>query len=507
MIELTHVTFSYGTEDESVSEMSVEDIDFSVKKGQCVVLCGRSGSGKSTILRLISGLAPGFYEGVLEGTLSVNGSRPSELTPEQKTQTFGVVFQDPRSQFFMEKVQDEIAFSAENIGLSPQKAIDAVEKIANLLEIKHLLERKVDELSSGQKQRIAIAAAVVLSPPVLVLDEPISNLDPQGIEILIELLQKIKNRGTTIIISEHRLHQFLPIADRYIHINHGKLLHNWSKDQFAKLTCEDLLKWGLRHPDLVKYKKAFRKNKSISEDSILSNSLEFHYKHSAEGIHNISFKMPRGSVTAIIGRNGTGKTTLCKILCGLLKQKDGTLSWNKTRLSPAKRRAIRYLVMQDADYQLYSDSVGNELLLGKKLTDKLKKQAFEALDIFRLTEIKNHHPASLSGGEKQRVTMAAAYCSPADLIVLDEPTSGMDGEGVLGIANWVDTLTDAGKIVVIITHDELLKKIACDRTIQMGEAVSVKSMRTADILEQSDKPDEQLENHGLTADAIVKASL
>lgn len=191
------------------------------------------------------------------------------------------------------------------------------------------------------------------------------------------------------------------------------------------------------------------------------------------GIRNISLTFPQGSVTALTGKNGAGKTTLCKVLCGLLRQQSGCITLNGQKLSCAERRRMSYFVMQDADYQLYSDSVINELLLGRKPSQSIKNRAEEALELFRLQAVRNRHPASLSGGEKQRVVIAAAYCSEAQLFVFDEPTSGMDGEGLLSMAQWVDALAQAGKTVVIITHDELLSELACDYRIRMMAAVAI----------------------------------
>jgi len=523
MIRFCDVSFYYGETGsaDNRQDACIEGMSFDIRDGECVVLCGRSGAGKSTVLRLINGLAPAFYEGTLHGSVLVAGREPASMPPEQRVRTFGVVFQDPRSQFFMNTVQDEIAFSAENIGLEPMYVKEKIREAAALLNIEPLLCRTVDTLSAGQKQRVAIAAALILSPQILILDEPVSNLDADGIEILTGLLAEIKKRGTTIIISEHRLHTFLGIADSFLHIENGRAAHahRWTADEFCRLQDDELRQFGFRYPGMaelslrtnhirttevigqsesatlketpkraaavetstpdpvVKLPAAAKIEPDTSRSALCVSNVTYLYrngwytKDSSEkrecGIRNISLTFPQGSVTALTGENGAGKTTLCKVLCGLLRQQSGSITLNGQKLSCAQRRRLSYFVMQDADYQLYSDSVINELLLGRGASQSVKERAEKALELFRLQTVRNRHPASLSGGEKQRVVIAAAYCSEAQLFVFDEPTSGMDGEGLLSMAQWVDALAQAGKTVVIITHDELLSEMACDYRIRV----------------------------------------
>ena len=528
MITFCDVSFCYGEAKLAAGNRQdaciVEGMSFDIRDGECVVLCGRSGAGKSTVLRLINGLAPAFYEGTLHGSVLVGGREPASMPPEQRVQTFGVVFQDPRSQFFMNSVQDEIAFSAENIGLEPMSVKKSVREAAMLLNIEPLLYRTVDTLSAGQKQRVAIAAALILSPQILILDEPVSNLDADGIEILTGLLAEIKKRGTTIIISEHRLHTFLGIADSFLHIENGRAAHRWTADEFYRLQEGELRQFGLRYPGMaelslrtnhirttevigqpesaalketpkraaavetstpdpvVKLPEAAKIKPNASRATLCVSNVTYLYRNGRYtkcrgadgssramecGIRNISLTFPQGSVTALTGKNGAGKTTLCKVLCGLLRQQSGCITLHGQKLSCAQRRRMSDFVMQDADYQLYSDSVINELLLGRKPSQNIKNRAEEALELFRLQAVRNRHPASLSGGEKQRAVIAAAYCSEAQLFVFDEPTSGMDGEGLLSMAQWAGMLAQAGKTVVIITHDELLSEMACDYRIRI----------------------------------------
>ncbi|GIQ70283.1 ATP-binding cassette domain-containing protein [Xylanibacillus composti] len=470
MIALSDVTFRYGQEDgEAGDESGVQQISLSVQEGQCVVLCGRSGCGKSTILRLLCGLAPGFYPGRVSGEVLIGGRNPSSMSPEERAKWFGVVFQDPRSQFFMDNVRDELAFSAENLGMAPDEVMNRIEEQAELLGISHLLDRKLGRLSSGQKQRVAIAAASVLSPPILILDEPTANLDEQATQTVMDMLGRLKANGTTLVISEHRLHSLLPVADAFVCMEQGSLVRMWPKDEFSRLAYEDVRPYGLRHPDMIQTAAARQAEavQAFAPVFLQGKNLAYRYSRNGDGIEGFDIALPQGSVTAITGENGAGKTTLGKIVSGLLRERSGEVFIRGTPQSAARRRACSYLVMQDADYQLYADSVGNELVLGKRVDEALRAKAYEAMDAFGLSELRDRHPASLSGGEKQRVTMAAAYCSDAALIVLDEPTSGLDGEGVLRVAAWTRALAQAGKTVLIITHDQSLTALACDQVVMM----------------------------------------
>lgn len=466
MISFKDVSFYYGEECPG-DNAQIRRMTLNIQKGECVLLCGKSGVGKSTILRLINGLAPNFYEGTVHGEIQVDGKEPSALPPTERVRMFGVVFQDPRSQFFMNSVQDEIAFSAENIGLNPETIQEKVQESAALLGAEHLLHRTVDALSAGQKQRIAIAAAIVLSPKILILDELISNLDEIGIRAFIAILKKIKQRGTTIIISEHRLHSFVSIADTFLHIENGALAHRWTSADFYRMQNDEMKRFGFRYPGMAQLNIHTKKTHTDSMPLLDISDITYLYPKTKCGIEHINLKILRGNVIALLGENGAGKTTLCKVLCGLLRQTSGSITRNGRSISCAQRRRMSYFVMQDADYQLYSDSVANELLLGHKDLREIKERARKALEMYGLQEIQDRHPASLSGGEKQRVVIAAAYCSDAELFVFDEPTSGMDGAGLLAIARWTDMLAQAGKTVIIITHDELLTEMVCDYTVRL----------------------------------------
>lgn len=472
-LALDEVSFRYLDESELAGQdreeagagSSVYGISLDVPAGSCTVLCGRSGDGKSTVLRLVDGLAGTFFPGEREGAVLVSGTDVLELTPRQRTESMGVVMQDPRSQFFMGTVADEIAFSLENLGCKPALTVARVQEAAALCGVEELLSEKLTELSSGQKQRVALAAAIACRPKILVLDEPTSNLDVAGSEALVRILARLREGGVAVVIAEHRLHRFLPVADEFACMRSGRIAERWSADEFARLSLDDVARFGLRHPDMT------LAGESAPKPGLPTWRLEgvsFVYPSTKRGIRQVSAEFPLGSVTVVCGGNGIGKTTLAKVLVGAAREQQGCVTRSGVRLSPKERRRLSYFVMQDADYQLYAGSVADEIVLGRRVDEALKKRAWEALATFDLTDLADRHPASLSGGQKQRVTLAAAYCSDAELVVLDEPTSGLDGRSMGEVARWCRKLAFDGKAVAVITHDEMLARLAGDRVVDLS---------------------------------------
>lgn len=505
----------------------VRDVSLSVAPGRCLVLCGRSGEGKSTVLRMIDGLAGTFFPGDLSGVVEVCGADVRRLAPRERAERLGVVMQDPRSQFFMGTVGDEIAFTAENLGVDPAEVARRVRAAAEVCGVEGLMGEGLSALSSGQKQRVALAAAVACEPAVLVLDEPTSNLDAEGSAALVEVLARLKARGAAVVVSEHRLHRFLDVADEYLYLRGGRVIARWSPAELAALPLEEVQALGLRQEgpfggaslhrgagetpgpaarSVVSEEAAAaveagggdeRGKGALADQGALSSfegaaerragaslssasdgeagsarvwrveGLTYLHPSTKRGVRGLDAEFPCGAVTVVAGPNGVGKTTLAKVLCGAVREQAGRVTFCGRPVARRERRRRGYFVMQDADYQLYAGSVADEVVLGRRVDDALKARAWEALEAFDLADLADRHPASLSGGQKQRVTLAAAYCSDADLVVLDEPTSGLDGRGVAQVAAWCRRLARAGKTVVVVTHDELLARMAGDRRIDL----------------------------------------
>ena len=455
MIEFQNVTFTYqSTERES----GVYHLNMKIPDGQVVLLCGESGCGKTTITRLINGLTPEYYEGKLDGTVTVNGNDTQKTPLYELSKTVGSVFQNPRSQFFNVDTTGEIAFGCENIGLPKEEIYRRIGQVTGELKIQKLLDRSLFALSGGEKQKIACASVSAMEPDIFVLDEPSSNLDVATIADLKQVVAKWKAMGKTGIIAEHRLYYLMDIADRVIYLKNGKIEKDLPVSDFGQLDSTQLHAMGLRslHPADFKGIPQVSNGKDFIE---ITDFLFSYGKVEAMNIPKLS--VPQGAIVGILGDNGAGKTTFAKCLCGLEKKAKGTLNTSHESLGTKQRLKRSYMVMQDVNHQLFTESVFDEILLGMPGEDAQgdKKKSDEILDSLNLLEYKELHPMSLSGGQKQRVAIGSAVASDKEFLVFDEPTSGLDYHHMLEVADNLRRLSEMGKTLFIITHDpELIAK-------------------------------------------------
>ena len=455
MIEFQNVTFTYHSTER---ENGVYNLNLTIPDGQVVLLCGESGCGKTTLTRLINGLTPEYYEGKLDGVVLVNGKDTVKTPLYELSKAVGSVFQNPRSQFFNVDTTGEIAFGCENIGLPKEEIYRRIGQVTGELKIQKLLDRSLFALSGGEKQKIACASVSAMEPDIFVLDEPSSNLDVVTIADLKQVVAKWKAMGKTVIVAEHRLYYLMDIADRVIYLKNGRIEQDMSAAAFGRLGVEQLRAMGLRSLHPANFSK-------IPAVSLGSNSIEiknflFSYgKMEAMNIPQLS--VPQGAIVGILGDNGAGKTTFAKCLCGLEKSAKGTLQIGQEALGAKQRIKKCYMVMQDVNHQLFTESVSDEILLSMQGEDEQanKKQTEEILKSLNLLEYQELHPMSLSGGQKQRVAIGSAIASDKEILVFDEPTSGLDYHHMLEVAGNLQRLSDMGKTLFIITHDpELIAK-------------------------------------------------
>lgn len=460
MISFQNVTYSYQ---ESGEPKSLDSINLEVKDGECILLCGKSGCGKTTITRLLNGMIPNFYEGKLQGTVMVDGKNLFDLPMYEISKRVGSVFQNPRTQFYTVNTTSEIAFGCENLGMEPQEIAERVKQTAKDLQIEYLLNRNIFNLSGGEKQIIAFASIYAMSPQIYVLDEPSSNLDIQAIEKVRKILSLLKQQGKTVIIAEHRTYYLKDLIDRAIYMEDGKVVGEYTMAELARLTYEERVNSGIRTVDLLSYPITAHHARSSSHTIELEDIHCFYGKTEALSIPKLS--IPSGRITAIIGTNGAGKSTFVSCMCGLMKKTKGTFLLDGKKQSAKEQVRDSYLAMQEVNHQLFSDSVREEIVLGSgESSENSLQEIMTALDISALSE---RHPMTLSGGQKQRVIIASAMFCGKKILYFDEPTSGLDFSHMIQTCQLLKQLQKEDVFLFIITHDYELIASVCDSVIHV----------------------------------------
>ena len=369
----------------------------------------------------------------------------------------GNVFQNPKSQFFYTDSSAEIAFGLENRGVPPEKIRQRIVTTANDLGIENLLGRNIFKLSGGEKQIIAFASAYAAEPEIYVLDEPSSNLDNTSVERLKGLLHYIKVQGKTVIIAEHRLNYLQSVADRVVYLRGGRIMREFKAAQFRALSERERISMGLRTLKETRI--------TIPECTTVKGELCIERIYSRYMKQEICFGASAGDVIGITGKNGVGKTTLCKMICGLLKEQSGTVNYQGKKLTRRQRQRLCAMVMQDVNHQLFADSVVDECELAAP--DASKESIDQLLGKFDLLPYKGVHPAVLSGGQRQRLAVCQAVLSEKKVVIFDEPTSGLDYTHMMQTGEIIQKLSCEGYIVLVITHDYEFLNMACHSVIQL----------------------------------------
>lgn len=469
MITCEDVSFSYpanrAVQTGEQPGGGLKHITCTIEDGSFVLLCGSSGCGKTTLTRLFNGLIPHYYEGELTGTVHLNGKEYKDMTLFDISRLVGSVFQNPRSQFFNVDTTSEVAFGCENHGMPETEVAGRVDKVAGQLNIKKLLGKSIFSLSGGEKQKIACGSAAAVEPEIYVLDEPSSNLDAHAIMDLRKMLKILKAQGKTIVAAEHRLYYLFDLADRVIYLKDGEICGDYTAMEFQLIPEAEKDKMGLRPISLGGLKDIRCRSKEISDQMWKLEQFHFAYRNQPETISIDEAGLPVGRVTAIIGHNGAGKTTFSRCLCGLEKKCGGRIQGGTGSYSGKKRLKLCYMVLQDVNHQLFTESVLDEVLLSMREEEREKAESI--LREMDLLEYRDCHPMALSGGQKQRVAIASAIASQRQMILFDEPTSGLDLFHMRQVAESISELADAGKTIAVVTHDPEFILRCCNYVIHL----------------------------------------
>ncbi|MDB2100506.1 ABC transporter ATP-binding protein [Clostridium paraputrificum] len=540
VIEFKDFSFQYRVQ----AKPTLNNINLTIYEGEKVLIVGPSGSGKSTISNCINGLVPFLYEGDISGSLKINGKETRDMSIAEISNSVGTVLQDPDSQFIGLTVAEDIAFKLENNCVDVDTMKEKVNIVSRIVGIDTHLDSSPQRLSGGQKQRVSLAGVMVDEVNILLFDEPLASLDPATGKNAIDLIDKIKNDSNkTIVIIEHRLEDVLyRNVDRVIVVNNGEIVKDTTPREL--LATEVLKECGIREPlyiTALKYAGC-----KLDEDMNLENideinlnsligalkswadgvvneevkesvepllelkNVNFEYSKNKKVLKDVSFKINKGEMVSIVGRNGAGKSTISRLICGFYHPTSGEILFegNNLKNSTIKERAEKIgLVMQNPNQMISKTMIFDEVALGLQIRgvseDETKRRVYEALKICGLYEFRNWPISALSFGQKKRVTIASILVLNPELIILDEPTAGQDFKHYTEIMEFLKELNKKGVTIVMITHDMHLMLEYTDRSIVLSDGEKIAEDKAFRILTD----DEVIEKANLKETSLYQLAL
>lgn len=492
LIEVTNLKYRYP----HTERLALDGIDFQVEKGQFIGIAGENKSGKSTLCQAFAGLVPTMFRGAYGGKLLIDGVEAAKTPIAELCQKVGLVFQNPFNQLSGAKdtVFEEIAFGLQNLGIPRDEIFKRVEENLKLLDIEEYRDRNPFDLSGGQTQRVAIASILAMEPKVIVLDEPTSQLDPQGSEEVFRVVDKLAKTGITIIMVEQKMEKLASYCDKILLLHKGKQIaydtpeRIFSRDDLEELgvkppvytqvcralgvsrkegedrlypvTLAQLERLRDQFPSKLSGRASIKDREEINGQAVFKiQDLTFHYNPDIPVIEHLDLCLD-ARPTAIIGQNGAGKTTLVKLLKGLLKPNAGSISFEGEDIS---RRTVAQLagkvgyVFQNPDDQIFKNRVMEEVMVGPLNLGKSREEAgelaAEALEMVGLMDAAEENPYDLDLSERKMVAIASVVAMDPKVLILDEPTIAQDAKGRAVLGRIVQTLSEKGKFVLAILHD------------------------------------------------------
>ncbi len=481
------------------SQWALRNIEVQINAGEYVLLCGASGSGKSTLVRALTGLIPHGYDGVIEGSITIDGIDTRSRPLAEWFMTVGMVFQSPQWQLFNSTVTRELAFGLESLGCQRQVMQQRISAVAAQLGIEHLLERNPQQLSAGEQLVVALGTVLVVGARIIVLDEPFANLDGVHVTQVQAILRTLHRQGVTIIVAEHRLGLVAADATRMIVLHEGQIVLDGPP---ASVLAHDIRHFHLEPPlpaqigrvlgldplpltvealldrvDRQRLVKVYQSSVITSQPINGSPLLCTHQLAYAIGqrqlLDSVDLQVCAGESVAIVGANGAGKTTLIKHFNGLYRPQHGRVSvlGRDTRTTPVSVLARSVgMVFQNPDDQLFRTNVRDEITIGARVMGVFDPARLrEVLQALQLEPLADRSPFALSAGEKRRLTLAAAMMIDPPILVLDEPTTGLDWPARQTLTTYIREQTAAGRTIVMVTHDLDFAGMVSSRWLVMAD--------------------------------------
>ena len=494
---------------------AIHNLSFTVNAGEVLLIAGASGCGKTTLVRCINGLIPRSYKGEMSGTVLVFGEEVKDWKLSQISQKIGTVLQDPERQILGTKVVNEVAFGLENLGMPREEIYSRVDEALNFLKISHLRQRETFNLSGGEKQKVALAGILAMRPSIVLLDEPLASLDPASAQDTLDAVRLLADQGLSILLIEHRVEDVLRInPERVMFMSDGEIrylgdvsgLSKVVNYREVKLPAEDIVERAKQDPAPVEIKVLPGVTHSQVEQEALVRfeNVTFGYESEVEILHGIDLQINRGDVIAVLGPNGSGKTTFVKHAIGLLKPKSGRVfvgGRDTKEASVAEIAGMLGYVFQSPSHMLFAPTVREELAFGptnmKHSKEQIELEVKDALKIVNLSDKEKDPPLALSFGQQKRVSIAAILAMRSRILVMDEPTAGQDYQNYM---NFMDSILQMPgfEAIIFITHDVDLAAIYANRVLMISDGRLIADGKPQDVLRDFDR---------LKANRIIPTSL